>query len=147
MSGKAERIKWLAELSAERRAIRAKGQTARYAIWLQTNGLPKVYFSAARRAENRLSRSSPLINRIAALQGDRCFLCGGQMRERSAPTRDHVVPKAKGGKDGGNILAAHSACNSKKGDRAPYPCELLYLAAVNARLARSLARGTKALAA
>jgi 5-methylcytosine-specific restriction endonuclease McrA len=47
-------------------------------------------------------------------------------------TLDHVIPRALGGADGGNILLACSKCNNRKGSRAPAPCEMIYLAAVNA---------------
>ncbi len=121
--------------------MRASGHTSRYAIWFQTGKMPPVYASQAERHGKGPSLRSPLILRLAHIQGGRCYLCGGMMRERSSPTRDHVLPRAHGGKDGGNVLAAHSVCNNKKADRMPFPCEVLYLEAVNERLAWSMRRG------
>lgn len=61
-------------------------------------------------------------------QNRRCFLCGFKMQR--GLTREHVWPKALGGRDAGNVLLAHPQCNFDKGDRAPYPCELLYRDAI-----------------
>lgn len=80
-------------------------------------------------------------------QGGRCYLCSRQM---AAPTEDHVHPKAKGGKNKANRLLAHSRCNNEKGSRLPYPCELIFLAAINLRVvyrARPVTRAPRALAA
>lgn len=135
-----QRIAWLAELSAERRALRAAGHTSFYARDWQLGRLPSspIHYRAPRSFEYRpkptVPRTVQLIRRIAKLQGGRCYLCGQPMR--TEPTREHVVPKARGGRNARNILAAHQACNLRKADRAPYPCELLYLAAVNARLGK-----------
>lgn len=84
---------------------------------------------------------------LMAIQGGECFLCGDWMvkttslapngRVLTSPlmrTRDHVVPKHRGGPNRRNVLLAHHRCNGVKGDRLPYPCELIYLAGVNARL-------------
>ena len=49
-------------------------------------------------------------------------------------TRDHVTPKAMGGRFWWNKLLTHAACNNRKGDRPPHPCELLYLEASNLRI-------------
>jgi 5-methylcytosine-specific restriction endonuclease McrA len=61
-------------------------------------------------------------------QSRRCYLCGFKMQR--GLTRDHVWPKAAGGRDAGNILLAHARCNGSKGDRLPYPCELIYRDAI-----------------
>lgn len=53
-----------------------------------------------------------------------------------AVTVEHVVPKARGGAGRDrNTALAHQRCNLAKADRAPRPCELLYLAALNLMLA------------
>jgi hypothetical protein len=72
-----------------------------------------------------------------------CPLCGGPLREDRtlhasevhwSTTVDHVWPLSLGGRNGfGNILLAHRACNSAKGGREPYPCEIIWLVAVCAR--------------
>ena len=52
----------------------------------------------------------------------RCFYCGTQLRRAQTPlhskkTRDHVIPKAKGGKDGKqNIVPCCLPCNADKRD-------------------------------
>lgn len=138
----AQRIAWLAELSAERRAFRKReGCGADIAILWQTCAAHTVRVRAVKSIEYRppdvVPRGVRQVRRIAKLQGGRCYLCGQLMR--TEPTREHVVPKARGGRNARNILAAHQACNLRKADRVPYPCELLYLAAVNARLAAGAA--------
>lgn len=88
-------------------------------------------------ARKDLSRYRRRRRQLNELQERRCYLCIRRWGRRQAwwPTADHVVPRALGGGWSGNVLLAHSECNHKKGDRAPHPCELLYLAAVNERLA------------
>lgn len=71
---------------------------------------------------------APIFSKIRAAQENKCYLCGYDL---SNPNQDHVVPKAKGGKNAYNILATHPDCNVSKSDRAPYPCEILYLQAIN----------------
>lgn len=51
-------------------------------------------------------------------QGGRCKYCArpmslGGIEARSA-TRDHVVPRASGGKQAGNLVAACRDCNARK---------------------------------
>lgn len=92
--------------------------------------------SAEYRPPDLLPASVRQVRRLAKLQGGLCYLCGQVMR--AEPTREHVVPKARGGKNARNVLAAHQACNLLKADRAPYPCELLYLDALYARLDASV---------
>lgn len=67
------------------------------------------------------------VNRKAIYERDgyRCGLCGTRLAMTEvvphplAPTIDHVVPLAEGGKhEPANCQAAHFLCNSRKGDRA-----------------------------
>jgi 5-methylcytosine-specific restriction endonuclease McrA len=76
-----------------------------------------------------------LVERIAEIQGHRCSLCGRSFGNGpDAPTVEHVVPRARGGRNARNRLVAHSACNNAKGDRMPSQRELVLLANVNAAL-------------
>jgi 5-methylcytosine-specific restriction endonuclease McrA len=81
-----------------------------------------------------------LIERIAEIQLYLCILCGREMdflahsNADDAPSFDHVLPKIRGGGNVGNRLAAHRRCNTEKSDNLPNGCELIWLAAVNARL-------------
>ncbi|MYL99591.1 hypothetical protein GR702_17660 [Novosphingobium sp. FGD1] len=94
--------------------------------------------SAKRKA--RLRRDRVALLRQA--QRKRCGSCGGRVPPVGArcsaanrPTLDHVVPRAAGGANAiGNLLMMHHRCNHAKADRAPTGCELLMLAAANARL-------------
>lgn len=132
------RIKWLAELSAARRVLRAAGWSASEAITAQLATHRIRRFSAWANATWRRAELVVLFH----LQGGRCYLCDEAMTAKALhvqtpqdATRDHVVPKRQRGPDVRNLLAAHRECNERKADREPYPCELLYLAAINARLA------------
>jgi hypothetical protein len=78
---------------------------------------------------------------LANRQHHRCYLCGdrfkhapprGRQSEPKIRTRDHVFPRRVRGGGDANILLAHDDCNQAKGDRWPYPCEVIYLAAVYA---------------
>ena len=65
-------------------------------------------------------RAPPLTNR-ALFQRDRhlCLYCGGRFAV-SALTRDHVLPRARGGTDvWENVATACGACNLRKGARTP----------------------------
>lgn len=75
-------------------------------------------------------------HRVRMAQRDRCYLCADRFEKRTGhkATKDHVLPRARGGLTLGNVLWAGAACNELKADRWPMPCELIYLAAVNARL-------------
>jgi 5-methylcytosine-specific restriction endonuclease McrA len=71
------------------------------------------------------------------IQGGLCYLCAKPFKEEDWATRDHVIPRALGGSDERNILLACGACNNRKADRPPKPCEMIYLAAANAGFMRA----------
>lgn len=77
-------------------------------------------------------------------QAGRCSLCGqglGALGERGEwrPTFEHVWPRSRYSyADRGNLLLAHFRCNIAKGTRDPTGCEVILLAAVNARLGLAL---------
>lgn len=82
-----------------------------------------------------------LLERIAFIQGGRCVHCAGPLKFRAHestddafPTFEHVIPRAMGGVNVGNRLAAHRVCNMRKGNSKPTGCEMVMLLAVNARL-------------
>lgn len=60
---------------------------------------------------------------LFARDGYSCQYCGRHRRElkgREFLTRDHVVPVSRGGaNDWGNVVAACSPCNNRKGNRLP----------------------------
>lgn len=60
---------------------------------------------------------------LFARDGYRCQYCGrhrSDLRGREFLTRDHVVPVSRGGgNDWGNVVAACSPCNNRKGSRLP----------------------------
>lgn len=101
--------------------------------------------------------------RLARLQDGICALCGKPLFRRTSKagsnrtSLDHVWPKNRDhthGRDAPpgcgkwepkrpagarrrirwNKLAAHGKCNSAKGNRYPTGCELIWLAAIRARL-------------
>lgn len=57
-----------------------------------------------------------------------CMYCGKQFAHTDL-TRDHIVPRSKGGKDvWGNVVAACRRCNQFKADRAPEDAGMALLA-------------------
>ena len=83
--------------------------------------------------------SLPLLTMLVQAQSGICALCGRTFLALAHTPNmhasiDHVVPKSRGGKTHGNVIAAHAGCNGEKGDRLPTGCELIWLAAVNAAL-------------
>lgn len=138
MTGKEQRRQWMREWSAWRRRMRRLGHPAQACIDAQTKGIRYSGRSAEFIAKppgmpklKALKTSSPLTARILRLQGPDCYLCGATM---ARPTREHVIPQSKGGKNAGNLLMACQPCNVAKGNRWPYPCELIYVGAVHLRL-------------
>lgn len=77
-----------------------------------------------------------IFSKIVRAQSGRCYRCGEKFSSRLPATRDHVRPKALGGSNYQNVLAACGPCNQEKSDRMPYPCEAIYLAGTYAQLAR-----------
>ena len=74
---------------------------------------------------------------LGEAQGWLCPICGQPMDPNLAPSVDHVHPRrGKQARTGlyRNALGTHFWCNNAKGDREPTGCELIWLAAVNARL-------------
>lgn len=89
----------------------------------------------------RSVRRQAHLDRLHEAQDGCCYLCGKQMPERfryninAGWSADHVHPRCHGYSRWRNVLLSHASCNRRKGDRAPFPCEVIYLQAVNARLA------------
>jgi hypothetical protein len=85
-----------------------------------------------------------LLDRPALIrrQRGRCYLCTTPLANATIPkklramSRDHVFPKSRGAGTAANYLLAHMGCNSRKSDRWPYPCEVIFLAAIYAEPAR-----------
>ena len=84
----------------------------------------------------------PLLRKAQGGDRARCAVCGDLLTAQvwadprwNRATFDHVIPRALRGLNGpGNMVLAHSGCNSWKGDRPPTGCELVWLLAVNARI-------------
>lgn len=113
-----------------RLGIRPKGEAARVAYLESLVGpMPPPMDHLQRTASPRM-----LLN-IA--QDQLCGICGKHLYvgSRQPVTDEHVIPRSRGGRvvDGNKVLA-HNRCNNLKGDRWPTGCEVIFLAAVNARL-------------
>lgn len=75
-------------------------------------------------------RSAPPLTNTALFGRDRnlCLYCGRVFRD-AALTRDHVVPRSRGGVDEWeNVVAACKRCNHHKGSRLPHECGMELLA-------------------
>ena len=87
----------------------------------------------------QFAASHGFLHELYAAQNKICYICRKEMPEPDAVgilqcesvTMDHVTSRNKRGGNKGNFLLAHGRCNSSKGNRAPTPCELTYLAIVN----------------
>ena len=59
--------------------------------------------------------------RIIQAQGNKCLKCGKEFTEEERPTRDHVIPLSRGGKDTtDNVCALCHRCNAQKADDLDY---------------------------
>lgn len=108
---------------------------ARYAAW-EARGKPPSP-SVPRRTDRLRPRASTCFLLVEAQEG-LCGICGQRLGD--LVTIDHVVPLSRGGRNVGNRMAAHSACNSMKADRMPTKRELERLAKVNERLCGTVAQ-------
>lgn len=58
-----------------------------------------------------------VVRDLRVIQGNRCAICGEYLRPAEI-SLDHVVPKARGGRDSlDNFLLTHEQCNQDKSDR------------------------------
>ncbi len=121
-----ERIAWEAGDSV----IRVRGGRSRVTgerSELLVSSIVAVTGHAPRRHRRRLV--PPLTNR-ALFRRDQhlCLYCGGRFRD-SELTRDHVVPRARGGADAWeNVATACGPCNRRKGARTPEVAGMALLA-------------------
>jgi len=83
----------------------------------------------------RLSRNMRRTYSVWKQCGGICHICGEKvpnpvnewhlLNHSNYPSRDHVIPKSKGGKNlNNNIKLAHAKCNNKKGDTLDAGCSL-----------------------
>ena len=84
-------------------------------------------------------RLSPEMIELLLAQGGRCFYCGFPMpthtrNQELMISRDHFIPKCKGGTDKDNIVLCHIACNQEKGDTDPTPTQVRTFKALQAKL-------------
>ena len=73
---------------------------------------------------------TPCLTNRTLFERDRhtCIYCGHQFKT-ALLTRDHIIPKAKGGADNWkNVVTACKACNVKKGCRTPRDAHMPLLA-------------------
>ncbi len=78
----------------------------------------------------RFERNVPPLTNQALFGRDRnlCMYCGNAHAD-SELTRDHVVPRSRGGADRWhNVVAACRRCNHRKGDRLTHECHMELLA-------------------
>lgn len=141
---------WFRILSAERRAAReaaAKAerlatlpQPVRYAP--EPSAAPVEFLAPVKATKDTKS----LMRRIWEAIDRRCYLCIREI-EFDCVTVEHVTPRAKGGTNSQNRMPSCARCNVKKGSRAPYACELLWLEHVNLTVVRRGSRSSRKKAA
>jgi 5-methylcytosine-specific restriction endonuclease McrA len=76
------------------------------------------------------ARNVPPLTNQALFRRDlnMCLYCGGEFLDRDL-TRDHVLPRSRGGSDEwDNVVAACRRCNHRKGNRLAHECGLELLA-------------------
>lgn len=115
---------------------------ARYADWVKRGKPPSPTTPRKdRRRPRAVQTSDPMRVHLYHAQDGNCGLCGYPLGDPVRETIDHVIPRALGGRNVGNRLLAHGACNNQKADRPPTFHELETLARVNERL---IAQGIEA---
>lgn len=126
-----------AALRAIKEAQQRRRDAERYADWVRRGKPPSPSLSPRRdRLRPRAQRGSDqLRERLFEAQRGLCGICGALIYAASEGTIDHVLPRALGGKNAGNVVLAHARCNNAKAARPPTRRELETLALVNERLA------------
>ena len=78
---------------------------------------------------DKTRRIPPLTNRALFRRDNNiCLYCGNDFHDYEL-TRDHVIPKSRGGRDQwNNVVAACKRCNHRKGSRLLNECEMELLA-------------------
>lgn len=91
-------------------------------------GVHSIIACDGRVVEQQRSRP-PLTNRaLFRRDANICLFCGGAFLDTEL-TRDHVVPRSRGGRDRwDNVVAACKRCNHQKGDRLPQEAGMELLA-------------------
>lgn len=113
----------------------AKRREQRYADWIARGGMINELVPTDYTVKDIWGIiQTSIIEHLFKLQDGNCYLCGDPFGEHRLATREHVTPKALGGKNDRNILLACRDCNEDKADRAPTPAELKYLAFINKQL-------------
>ncbi len=83
------------------------------------------------RARIREARNAFRYARLLAAQDNRCYICTEAFTDENPPTKDHVWPRARGGRDGRNILWACVPCNGSKSDSVPTEEQMARLRELN----------------
>jgi 5-methylcytosine-specific restriction endonuclease McrA len=86
-------------------------------------GLNRKHRRSARYTELEVAHYA----QVMAAQSGVCYLCREPFHEADPATKDHVWPRARGGRNMRNILWANASCNNLKGDRAPTEAEMAIL--------------------
>lgn len=90
----------------------------------------------ARRTPSGAPALHPKLVRLGRRDRWRCWLCDEPVDPKAtgerAPTRDHVIPRAKGGGNSlSNLRLAHADCNRRRGMSDPPPDALARVASSN----------------
>ncbi|MDH5573489.1 MAG: HNH endonuclease [Gammaproteobacteria bacterium] len=120
-----EQIAW----TASETTIRISGGTCQHTGRQSFIDLYTIIAVRGARAKYNKDTTPTLTNR-ALFERDRhtCLYCGNNFKT-SLLTRDHIKPRAQGGKDiWNNVVAACKACNVKKACRTPSQAHMPLLA-------------------
>jgi hypothetical protein len=91
----------------------AEGET--FAGGPKPTAVELVRYVYAKWKYERTGRAAPSTANVLRRDHYRCAYCGG-----TATTRDHIIPRARGGATAWeNLVAACARCNHKKEDRTP----------------------------
>ena len=108
--------------------LRLRGGRARHDGERTTVDVHSIIACGGRKAPQ--PRRAPALTNIALFGRDRhlCLYCG-RVFAPAMLTRDHVVPRSRGGDDEwDNVVAACKRCNHHKGNRLPHECGMELLA-------------------
>jgi len=81
-----------------------------------------------------IAHSKRLRHKIRNAQRNRCAVCGAIFGSVQV-TLEHVIPRSRGGGNMGNLLVSHLHCNQRRGNQMPTGCMMIWLDAVNVRIA------------
>lgn len=121
-----ETIAWIPEQAQEHRLFGGTNAITGLQSYIDIHSIIAIKSPMAAKIDHRAAKIPAVSNRVLFCRDFyRCAYCGKYF-DHDELTRDHIIPKSKGGKNTwDNIITACKGCNGKKRDRTPEKAGML----------------------